>query len=94
MTYSPRTPQANEAIELLAQNQIADKRRGAVLQTVGPSRSPAAEKLLRAALEGSPHAEVQAQACYNLATLLMTQQQRCGVRPQTCSERGRQQSGG
>jgi hypothetical protein len=70
-TYSPRSPQADEAMKLLGKHQVADKRLGSVLQNLGSLRSPAAEKLLRAALESSPHREVRAQACYSLATLLM-----------------------
>jgi hypothetical protein len=69
--YSPRSPQADEAIELLAKHQLDEIRLGSVLQILGSSRSPAAEKLLRAALESSPHREIRAQACYNLATTLM-----------------------
>ena len=69
--YSPRSSQADEAIELLAKHQLEEIRLGSVLQNLGSSRSPAAEQLLRAALEGSPHREIRAQACYNLATALM-----------------------
>ena len=69
--YSPRSPQADEAIELLAKHQLEEIRLGSVLQNLGSSRSPAADKLLRAALESSPHREIRAQACYNLATAVM-----------------------
>jgi AhpC/TSA family len=70
--YSPRGAQADEAMELLATNQLKELRLGSVLQNLGSSPSVAAEKLLRAALESSPHREVRALACYNLATVLMT----------------------
>ncbi len=69
--YSPRSPQADEAMELLAQHQLEEVRLRSVLQNLASSRSPAAEKLLRAALDSSPHREIRAQACYNLATVLM-----------------------
>ena len=69
--YSPRGPQADEAMELLARNQLEEIRLGSVLQNLGSSPSSAAEKLLRAALKSSPHREVRALACYNLATVLM-----------------------
>jgi hypothetical protein len=70
-THSPRGREAEEALELLAKNHVGDKRLGSVLQELKASRSPAAETLLRAALESSPHREVRAQACYSLASLLM-----------------------
>ena len=69
--YSPRGPQADEAMELLAKTQLEEIRLGSVLQNLGSSPSAAAEKLLRAALKSSPHREVRALACYNLATVLM-----------------------
>jgi ribosomal protein L12E/L44/L45/RPP1/RPP2 len=71
-TNSPHGRQTAEALELLAKNQVGDKRLGSVLQHLGASRDPAAEKLLRASLESSPHREVRAQACYSLATLMMS----------------------
>jgi hypothetical protein len=70
LTYSPHGPQAERALELLASNQLQDKRLTSVLQRLGTSRLPAAENLLRAALDKSPHREIRAQACYSLATLL------------------------
>jgi hypothetical protein len=69
--YSSRSPLADEAIELLSKHQLEEIRLASVLQNLGSSHSPAAEKLLRAALESSPHREIRAQACYNLATVLM-----------------------
>jgi hypothetical protein len=44
--YSPRSPQADEAIELLAKHQLEEIRLGSVLQNLGSRRSPAAEELL------------------------------------------------
>ena len=57
--YSPRSPQADEAMELLAQHQLEEVRLRSVLQNLASSRSPAAEKLLRAALDSSPHREIR-----------------------------------
>ena len=69
--YSPRGPQADEAMDLLARNQLEEIRLGSVLQNLGSSPSAAGEKLLRVALKSSPHREIRALACYNLATVLM-----------------------
>jgi hypothetical protein len=62
--------ETTRALELLQANQIDSKQLGSACGNVARSRSPAAEKLLRALLETSPHAEVKVQACYHLAMLL------------------------
>lgn len=58
------------ALEVLTANHIGNKKLGPACGDIARSRSLAAEKLLRALLEKSPHAEVKAQACYYLAVLL------------------------
>ncbi len=62
--------ETTRAIELLNRNHLDSKKLGPVCKEVARSRSLAAEKLLRTLLERSPHPEVQAHACYALATLL------------------------
>jgi hypothetical protein len=59
-----------KALELLTSKYIDSEKLGPACGDVARSRSLAAEKLLRALLEKSPHAEVKAQACYSLALLL------------------------
>jgi hypothetical protein len=61
------------AIKLLTSNYIDSKELGTACKDVARSRSIAAEKLFRAALEKSPHTEVRAQACFHLALLLDTE---------------------
>lgn len=58
------------ALEGLAKHHLSREKLGAACIEVARSRSVAAEKLLRAVLEQSPHKNVQAQACYHLAGLL------------------------
>ncbi len=70
-THNPQGREAEEALELLGKNHVKDQRLSPVLQELRTSRSPAAETLLRTALENSPHREVRAQACYSLASHLM-----------------------
>jgi hypothetical protein len=74
-THSPHGREVEEALELLAKDHASEKRLGSVLQNLNASRSPAAETLLRVALQSSPHREVRAQACYSLATFLMAKAQ-------------------
>jgi hypothetical protein len=71
MTRSPQGREAEEALGLIAEHHVKDKRLGAVLANLKASRTPASEALLRAALKDSPHRDVQAQACYGLAGLVM-----------------------
>lgn len=58
------------AIELLTEKHLDSKKLGPAGNDIARSRSLAAEKLLRVALDKSPHLEVRAQACYYLAVLL------------------------
>jgi hypothetical protein len=62
--------ETTKALELLQAHHLDSKQLGSASGNVARSRSLAAEKLLRAMLEKSPHAEVKAQACYYLALLL------------------------
>jgi len=62
--------ETTKALELLQAHHPDSKQLGSACGNVARSRSLAAEKLLRALLEMSPHAEVRAQACYYLALLL------------------------
>jgi thiol-disulfide isomerase/thioredoxin len=70
LTYSPHSPAADEALELLAQNHVESPRLGAVLRNLTAARSEAAEALLRAVLAKNTSREIQAQAFYGLALLL------------------------
>ena len=65
--------ETTRAIELLKTNHRDSKKLGPACEEVAKSRSLAAEKLLRILLKKSPHAEVQAHACYSLATLLKSE---------------------
>lgn len=58
------------ALELLTSQHIQDEKLGTAGKQIANARSIAAEKLLRTALEESPHEEVRAHACYHLASLL------------------------
>jgi hypothetical protein len=62
--------ETTRALELLQSRHLDSKQLGPALKDVAGSRSPAAQKLLRAAMEKSPHAEIKARACYFLAKLL------------------------
>ena len=63
-------PDTTKALELLLTKHLDSKKLGATGLDITRSRSVAAEKLLRAALEKSPHQEIRAQACYYLSLLL------------------------
>ena len=65
--------ETTRAIELLKTNHLDSKKLGPACEVVAKARSLAAEKLLRILLKKSPHAEVQAHACYSLATLLKSE---------------------
>ena len=70
LAHAPHGPEADQAYQLLGASHLAETHLVPILQHLGTSRSPAAEALLRTALEKSPEAEVQAHACYSLALLL------------------------
>ncbi len=59
-----------KALELLETNHIESEKLGPACGDIVGARSLAAEQLLRAVLERSPHADVRATACYCLAKLL------------------------
>lgn len=63
-------PEGARALELLAAHHLESARLAAAFPQVARAPSLAAEKLLRAALEKSPHDSVRAQACLHLAQLL------------------------
>jgi hypothetical protein len=87
LAHAPHGPEADQAYELLGANHLAEMHLVPVLQHLSRSRSPAAEALLRTALEKSPEPEVQAHACYSLALLLGSREhppapaKKRGVRP-------------
>ena len=58
------------ALELLKQHLGNSSKLGAAAKDIASSRSVAAEALLRAVVEKSPHQKAQAHACYYLAELL------------------------
>ncbi len=60
--------EAGEALELLAKNHVDDKRLATVSERLRMSSLREAPGFLETVLEKSPHREVQAQACYSLAT--------------------------
>lgn len=62
--------ETTKALDLLTANHINSTKLGPACGEVARSRSLSAEKLLRALLEKSSHADVKAQACYYLALLL------------------------
>ena len=62
--------EAGEALELLAKNHVDDKRLGLVSERLRLSGLREAPGFLETVLDKSPHREVQAQACYSLATQL------------------------
>ena len=70
LSHSPQSPEGDQSLELLAASHLDDLRLGPILQHLGTSKSPAAEKLLRAAMDKSQDREVQAHACYALISML------------------------
>jgi hypothetical protein len=64
------TPEANQAIDRLAESRAADPRLGDLAANLGYSQSPSAEKLIRAILEKSPSREAKGRACLALAQKL------------------------
>ena len=63
-------PEATRAIGFLERDHLKSRRLGEVLGRVATGLTPAAERLLQVALDKSPHAGVQANACYHLVELL------------------------
>jgi hypothetical protein len=72
------SPDAVRAIELLEAHHLESDALGPACASLGRVPSTAAERLLRAILEKNPHADVRAQACYWLASLLEDQQRIAG----------------
>jgi hypothetical protein len=70
LTHGPNGSADDQALELIAAGHLDEPRLGPILLRLGSSPSPAAERLLRSALEKSPDREVQAHACYTLAQML------------------------
>ena len=66
-------PEAARALELLEQRHIGSDRLASVCAAIASMASPGAERLLRTALEKSPHQQVRAQACFHLIGLLEQQ---------------------
>jgi len=76
VSHSAQGDEGEQAFELLAASHLDDPRLGAFLQHLATSKSPAAEKLLRAAMEKSQDREVQAHACYTLISMLSVREHR------------------
>ena len=66
-------PDAKRALELLAQRHLDSEKLGPGCRQIARTPTVAAEQLLRACIERSPHRSVQAEACYYLAQLLESQ---------------------
>jgi hypothetical protein len=77
-SHEPQEPEGEQALELLA-DHLDDARLGTFLPHLVNSKVPAAERLLRAALEKSQDREIQAQACYTLINLLSARERRSGT---------------
>ena len=87
LAHAPHGPEADQAYQLLGANHLAEMHLVPILQHLSTSRSPAAEALLRTALEKSPEPEVQAHACYSLALLLGSREH-----PPAAAEEARRQA--
>ena len=57
-------------LKLLKSRHLSSEKLATACRSVARARSPAAEDLLRSALNDSPHQSVKVQACYHLAKLL------------------------
>jgi hypothetical protein len=66
-------PEAKRALEILAQRHLDSEQLGPGLGQFAATPTVAAEQLLRACIEKSPHRSVQAEASFNLAQLLEQQ---------------------
>ena len=66
-------PEITQALGMLQKQHLKNERLAGACRAIGRSTLPAAEKLLRAALDKSPHPAVRAQACFHLAALLEQQ---------------------
>ena len=66
-------PEITQALSMLQKQHLENERLAGACRVIGRSTMPAAEKLLRAALDKSPHAAVRAEACFHLAVLLEQQ---------------------
>ena len=73
ITKIPNRPESAQALQRLAKDHLDSEKMAQACAHVVRVRSTAAEKLLRAALDKSPHKTVRAQACFHLATLLDAQ---------------------
>jgi hypothetical protein len=69
-THLRYRPEAARAIGLLQRDHLQSRHLGKVVGPVAGGLTPAAERLLQAALERNPHADVQAQACFHLIAIL------------------------
>ena len=66
----PGKPETTRALAMLRRHHLRSERLGPASGQIADARSTAAEPLLRAVLDRSPHRDVQARACYHLAALL------------------------
>lgn len=66
-------PEAQRALELLAEKHLDSEKLGPACRQIARTPTVAAEQLLRACLDKSPHRSVQAEACFYLAQLLEQQ---------------------
>jgi hypothetical protein len=69
--FDPASRKVTErAIDILAKKYIEEEKLTGVVQSLAYSQSPSVEKLLRTAIEKSPHAAVQGHASFSLAQFL------------------------
>jgi hypothetical protein len=66
-------PEATRALQILSKDHLHSEQLAAACGRIARTPSPAAETLLEALLEKSPHPAVQAEACWQLAYLLEQQ---------------------
>ena len=67
---SPDGPDVAKAAEVIRREHVRSKDLAYLCRRLEDSRHRSADKLLQAVLEANPHAEVQAHACFSLATIL------------------------
>ena len=73
VTHLRTRPEAKQALEFLAKRHMDSEKLGPGCRQIARTPTVAAEELLRACLERSPHRSVQAEACLSLAQLLEQQ---------------------
>jgi hypothetical protein len=69
-TRARGTPESGKALDVLLKDHVTSPKLGPVCQSLMYSPDPEADRLLRSLMEKNPSHEVQAQACYSLASRL------------------------